>query len=133
MTPIEVSLLEAIEKIRLTDERYRREAYVFVVAALGATVQDLPRERLRDPRRRHLSGCELLKGVVALARREFGPLAATVFREWGVRSNEDVGHIVFQLVSSGQLSARPEDTMEDFRAPPDLMSALSEDLSSQRR
>lgn len=126
MNPKEVPLWEAIDDIRGTDGRYAREAYGFVIAALGATLQALPRERLEDTERRHLSGGELLRGVVALARREFGPLAPVVFREWRVDGNEDVGRIVFQLVASGQLSARPEDTIDDFLlAGLDLHTALS--------
>lgn len=109
------TIWDAIDALREARGRYAREAYAFVVAALQATVDDLPEERRADAHRRHLSGRELLAGVVALARREFGPMAATVFREWGVRSSEDVGEIVFEFVRAGQLSARPEDTMDDFR------------------
>jgi uncharacterized repeat protein (TIGR04138 family) len=98
------------------------------MAALGATVQALPPERLADPERRHLSGQELLLGVVSLARREFGLMAPTVFREWAVATSADIGAIVFQLVGIGQLSARPEDRPEDFAGGPDLMRALSEGL-----
>jgi uncharacterized repeat protein (TIGR04138 family) len=125
MNPNEASLWDVIDDIRSTDGRYRREAYLFVVASLGATVQALPPERLDDPIRRHLSGQELLRGVVRLARSEFGALAAAVFGEWGVRHGEDVGNIVFHLVSRGQLSARPEDTIEDFRNGIDLLEVLA--------
>jgi len=111
----ETTFWDTVDALREAHRRYTREAYGFVVAALGETVRALPPERLEDPERRHLSGRELLAGVVSLARREFGPLAATVFREWGVRASEDVGEIVFELVRAGQLSARPEDTMNDFR------------------
>lgn len=111
----ELAFWDVVDGIREKDDRYAREAYGFLMAALGTTVQRLPAERLEDPQRRHLSGRELLAGVVALARAEFGEMAPTVFREWRVRSGEDVGEMVFQLVRSGQLSARPEDTMDDFR------------------
>ena len=124
MNPAESSFWEAIEEIRETDGRYRREAYAFVMAALGVTVQGLPPERLHDPERRHLSGGELLQGVALLAQREFGALAGTVFREWGLTANEDVGNIVFQLVGCGQLSARPQDTIEDFRHGPEILGLL---------
>jgi len=127
MNPIEMPLWDAIDKIRETDLRYRREAYLFVVAALGVTVQALPPERLNDSERRHLSGRELVRGVAALARREFGRMASTVFREWGLLTNEDVGAIVFALVRGGQLSARSQDTMEDFRGGPGLLEALDGD------
>lgn len=128
MSSTDLLFWDTVDRIRETEPRYRREAYGFVVAALGRTVQALPRERLADPERRHLSGGELVEGVVRLARREFGMLAQVVFREWGVHTSEDIGHIVFQLVECGELSARPEDTLEDFRAGIDLPRALSDRL-----
>ena len=115
MTTDELPFWDAVDRLRERDPRYRREAYGFVVAALGWTVESLPAERRRDPVRRHLSGAELLQGLAALALQEFGPMAGTVFQEWGVRSGEDVGRIVFQLVECHQLSQRPEDRIEDFR------------------
>lgn len=122
------SFWDAVDRLRDRDPSYRREAYGFVVAAVGHTVRSLPRERLSDPERRHLSGQELLRGAVALARREFGLLAPTVFREWGVHVSTDLGEIVFQLVGAGQLHARREDRREDFAGGPDLMRALSDGL-----
>ena len=124
MSTSELTFWDAVDRIREADARYRPEAYRFVVAALGAVVQSLPKDRLSDPHKRHLSGGELLLGVVSHAREEFGELAPTVFREWGVTTGEDIGRIVFQLVDSGQLSARPEDTMRDFLGTPDLLAAL---------
>lgn len=111
----ELAFWDVVDGIREKDDRYAREAYGFLMAALGATVQKLPAERRADPGLRHLSGRELLAGLVVVARDEFGEMAPTVFREWRVRSGEDVGEMVFQLVGSGQLSARPEDSIEDFR------------------
>ena len=125
MNPFETSLWDAIDQIREVDGRYPREAYAFVIGALGVTVQALPPARLDDPAKRHLSGQELLDGVVLLARNEFGALAPTVFSEWRVTSGEDVGAIVFQLVQSGQLSARPEDSIDDFRRGSPLLERLS--------
>ena len=95
-----------------------------MVGALGVAVRELPDERRADPVRRHLAGQELLGAIIRLARAEFGALAPTVFEEWGVRTAEDVGHIVFQLVEARQLSARPEDSLADFVGGPDLMQSL---------
>ena len=128
MGSAETVFWEAVDQIRSRDGRYRREAYGFVVGALGATVQALPQERREDPATRHLSGQELLEGVIQLARREFGHFAPVVFREWGIANGEDVGHIVFQLVESRQLSARREDTLDDFRRDGDLYQALIANL-----
>ena len=122
----ETTFWDVVDGLRERERGYAREAYGFVVGALGATVQQLPAERLADPERRHLSGRELVEGIVRLARSEFGPLASTVFHEWGVHRSDDIGRIVFQLVECGQLSARPEDTMDDFVCGPDLVSALKQ-------
>jgi len=128
MSAINAPFWDAVDRIRSDRPRYPREAYGFVLAALGCTVETLPAARRADPAQRHLSGQELVRGVVALARGEFGLMAPTVFREWGVLANADLGEIVFQLVEAGQLSARPEDRREDFAGGPDLQLALSDGL-----
>lgn len=122
---------DVVDALRARGSRYAREAYVFVVAALGETVRALPAERLADAERRHLSGRELTEGVIRVAREEFGPLAPTVFSEWGVRRTEDIGEIVFELVGAGQLSARPEDTRADFAGGAELLAALAAPLPSR--
>jgi len=121
---------DAVDELRERSGRYAREAYLFLVAALGETVRALPVSRLADPERRHLSGRELVDGVVDMAREEFGALAPTVFREWGVTSARDLGVMVFELVEAGHLSARPEDTMADFAEPEDLLAVLAAPLPS---
>lgn len=131
MSPTDVPFWDAVDRLRERDGRYRREAYGFVVGALGVAVGRLPAERHRDPVRRHLSGHELLEGIVNLARHEFGFLAPTVFREWGVRRGEDVGRIVFELVECRQLSARPEDSAEDFRGF-ELLARLGDEITRER-
>src|SRR5258706_15143662 len=101
------ALVETIDDVGGRDPRFRREAYLFVVAALGHASQQLDAARRADPVRRHLKGPEVLAALVALARDEFGPLAPTVFREWGLTESRHVGEIVFALVGAGQLSALP--------------------------
>ena len=90
------------------DPRFRREAYEFVMRALEHTTTRLVRER------RHVTGQELLRGLVDLARDEFGDLALAVFHEWGVHRSEDFGEIVFHLVEEGLLGRQPEDSPTDF-------------------
>ena len=123
--PKEDEFWDAVGEIRESDGRFHPQAYQFVMVALSRTVDALPESRRQDPARRHLSGRELLHGAVELAQEEFGSCAPMVFREWGVRVSEDVGTMVFQLVEIGLLSARPEDTLEDFRGF-DLNRALVE-------
>ena len=61
------------------------------------------------------SGKELLEGIKAYALDEFGPMAYTVFSEWGVHGSQDFGEIVFNLVESGRLGKTENDSREDFK------------------
>src|ERR1044072_6364959 len=92
----ETMFRDAVDALRARGSRFAREAYVFVVAALGETVRALPPERLGDPERRHLSGQELTAGVIRIAREEFGSLAAMVFCEWWGRGVTHNGASVFE-------------------------------------
>ena len=127
MNASDAAFWDAVDEIRDRDDRLHREAYGFVLAALGWAVRHLPDHRRDDPARRHLTGAELVAAMATLARREFGVIAATVFREWGIRSNEDIGRLVFQLVESRRLSARPEDSMQDFLAAADVFETLGDE------
>jgi uncharacterized repeat protein (TIGR04138 family) len=69
----------------------------------------------REGTDRHVSGQELLLGLRAHAREVFGPLAAPVWRSWGVQEAMDWGHIVFLLVDAGLLNRQESDTIDDFR------------------
>mgnify|MGYP005838060863 CR=1 FL=1 len=111
------------------DRRYAYEAYEFVCAAVSFTQQKL--ERHRDPsRERHISGKELLEGVVALAVEQFGLLASLVLRRWGIQSTDDVGRIVYQLIDLGILSRSERDRPEDFHAVFDLHQRLQEQIAA---
>jgi uncharacterized repeat protein (TIGR04138 family) len=55
----ETTFWDVVDGIRESDPAYGREAYGFVVAALGVLADALPQERRRDPARRHLTGREL--------------------------------------------------------------------------
>jgi uncharacterized repeat protein (TIGR04138 family) len=103
----ERSFLDIVDEIREHDPRYRREAYVFVLRALDRVVSRLPKPR-------HVSGQELLAGAVELARDQYGPLAHTVLREWGLATSRDVGRVVFHLVEASLLGREPTDRLEDF-------------------
>ena len=99
---------DPLREIVRKDRRYARESYRFVQRALEHAFV------LRE-KREHVTGQELLEAIKDLGRREFGFLAATVFRTWGVNSTLDFGHIVFNLVEGDQMKKRPEDSLDDFR------------------
>ncbi len=72
----------------------------------------------------HVSGPELLEGVRMLALQEFGLMARTVFRMWGIARTDDFGDMVFNLVEAELLSKTPGDRREDFCNVYDLDEAL---------
>jgi len=96
-------ILEIVE----SEPRFAYEAYAFVLEALERVVQGLPAAR-------HVTGRELCEGLRELAVGRFGPLAKDVLLFWGVRSTEDVGAIVFNLVGAGLLLTTDEDSPADF-------------------
>jgi uncharacterized repeat protein (TIGR04138 family) len=95
------------------DQSYSHRAYRFVLAAVGHLVG-----RLSEPR--HITGQELLVGLVDLGRNHFGPLAGEVFAGWGVKEPLDFGKIVFELVRVGLLGKTAEDDLKDFEKFPDF-------------
>ena len=52
--------------------------------------------------------------MCANARQRFGLFAYTVLSKWGMRSSDDVGEIVFQLIDAGILSRQESDRRSDF-------------------
>jgi len=132
----EFTFEEAVEQILANDTRYHRDAYLFVRDALDHTRKLIGKEDpasrrgfetetgKRPDRERHVTGPELLEGIRQQAFGEFGPMAITVFEEWGVRCCRDFGEIVFNLVEIGQFSKTPEDSRADFDGGYDFADAF---------
>jgi len=62
-----------------------------------------------------------------LALNEFGLLARTVFRTWGINRTDDFGELVFNLVEAGLMSKTSADQRQDFHDVYDLDKALVQD------
>lgn len=119
-----------IEDLVRRDPRYLYEAYEFLFAALAHTQKMLERSPPADrgpEEEYHVSGRELLEGVRDLAQQEFGLMARTVFRIWGINRTDDIGELVFNLVEAGLMSKTSEDQRQDFQGVYDLDKALVED------
>jgi uncharacterized repeat protein (TIGR04138 family) len=65
---------------------------------------------------RHVTGQQVLEGLRVRAGALFGPLAAPVWRSWGIRRTLDWGHVVFLLVEAGLLNRQESDRVDDFQA-----------------
>jgi len=108
-----VSFREAVDELTRSDARYQPDAYQFVRDALEFTLR---RRRKNDPQQTgDIPAFELLDGMRLYALKEFGPMAVCVFDYWGVRSTEDFGNLVFNLVDMGVFSKTENDRIEDFK------------------
>jgi uncharacterized repeat protein (TIGR04138 family) len=109
-----IGFAEALDSIVASDPRYQREAYVFLRDSLDFTTKQ--QKKAKGTTVRHVSGPELLEGVRQYALKEFGPMVVTVFDSWGIRSCEDIGHMVFNLIGAGIFGKTEEDSIEDFKS-----------------
>jgi uncharacterized repeat protein (TIGR04138 family) len=117
-----------IDELLRRDPRYPIEAYEFVSDALRHTQRMLGRADAGGrEEEQHVSGSQLLLGARDLALHEFGLMARTVFRSWGINRTDDFGEIVFNLIEAGLMSKTPNDDRRDFHDVYDLDEALTAD------
>lgn len=122
---------EALETILANDSRYDREGYFFVRDALDFTIKQQKKGKGESPR--HVSGPQLLDGLKQYALKEYGPMAISVLEYWGIRSCEDIGNIVFNLVQHEVFGKTSEDRIDDFRTGYDFFDAFVAPFLPERR
>lgn len=106
--------------------KHPRNAYRFVFEALHKTQEDLkkPLQVADNEEDVHISGQELLEGIRKLALKQFGGLARMVFDQWGIRSTDDFGFLVFELIERGEMRKTDRDTLSDFFGVYDFKEAF---------
>jgi uncharacterized repeat protein (TIGR04138 family) len=122
------------------DARYPVDAYLFVLAALehtknmkrrlraAAVTSTEGRRRQATRGKQHVTGQELCVGAKDLLLSQYGLLAPTVARTWGIRSTSDLGEIVYNMISAGDLEALPTDKRSDFDDVFDFEASLRDDF-----
>lgn len=118
-----VSFEEVLEQILVKDKRYARDSYLFLREALDHT-QKVVGKLTKGGHIRHVTGQELLSGIKDYALEQFGPMAITVFEEWGIRSCADIGEMVFIMVEHSLLAKTDRDTRADFESGYDFHDAF---------
>ncbi|MFH1458567.1 MAG: Minf_1886 family protein [Candidatus Omnitrophota bacterium] len=103
-----VNFYQAVEEICAADTRYKPDSYEFLMQALHFT-----QERLNC--KTHVSGRQLLEGIRKFVIEQYGPMAKTVLKHWGITRTEDFGNIVFNMVHERLLSRTEEDSIDDFK------------------
>lgn len=97
-----------LEQLRKTTPQFSADAYNFVIESLNFEIGRQGGDR------KHVTGRDLSFALRDLAFEQFGPLARRVLASWGIRSTDDIGVIVFNMVNAGLLSRSDEDKPEDF-------------------
>lgn len=103
--------VKIIEQIVKEDARYPRDAYFFMQDAVSYTLDLLNKGKKRH---RHISGQQLCEGIKKYLWQQFGPMSIDVLVEWRITNTRDFGCIVFNMVEHNVLSAREEESIDDF-------------------
>jgi len=120
----------AIRRIVASDDRYSPDAYTFVQEGIRYTQKTLGRDK--QPQK-HVGGKELLRGIRDYGLSLYGPMTATVLEEWGVRSCEDFGEIVFNLIKFNQATRSDTDSRDDFKNGYDFDEAFRQPFRPPQR
>lgn len=104
---------DVLNKMVEQNPQYHRDAYLFLREALEFTQKAVGKTNKNTVR--HITGQELLNGIREYALAVFGPMTPTVFEEWGIRTCEDFGQMVFLMVENNLLRKTDNDRPEDFK------------------
>jgi uncharacterized repeat protein (TIGR04138 family) len=113
---------DILNRIVEQDKRYQKDAYLFLREALEFTQKSISKANKNQVR--HITGQELLNGIREYALAVFGPMTMTVFEEWGIKSCEDFGNMVFLMVENNLLRKTEQDRLEDFKQGYDFEEAF---------
>ena len=95
---------DTFEDIVAKDDRYDGRAY--------ALLMDVVRYLTKDGA--HANAEEIMDEFRETALDQFGPLAYRVLTEWGLKSCEDIGEMMFTLAESRRIGKDENDTHESF-------------------
>ena len=107
----------ALDSILAGDTRYPRDAYHLLSAALDHTIRAVYAERRSagdGPEDRHISGRQLAEGFRDYLLGEYGPFARYILEDLRLRTTDDIGNLVFNLVAVGAFGKSENDKRSDF-------------------
>jgi len=119
-----VQFEQSVVSILQKDRRFHPHAYFLLKDALDFTLKRIAAGNGGQPR--HVSCAELLIGFRDFALEQFGPMASTLLREWGVTDGSHVGDMVFLLIEEQVFGKQESDAPEDFHGVINLIASLQE-------
>ncbi len=111
------SFHQVVDQICAKDNRYKPDSYEFVLQALSFTQKEFKKDG-------HVSGQELLEGIRKFTLDQYGPMARTVLRHWGITRTSDFGNIVFNMIEDKLLAKTENDSHGDFDEVYDFETAF---------
>lgn len=113
---------EKFSRLLKKHKEYNREVYNFIYEALDYTLRSIVKTNAKN---QHVSAEELSEGFRLHAINQFGCLAKTVLNEWGIRTTEDIGNIVFHLVEYDLMGKQDNEKRKNFRNLYDFNKAFT--------
>lgn len=98
-----------VADIRKINPAYEADAYPFLMECFRYASG-----KKRQSAKHHLKAADICDAVKNYALDTFGPMAATVLGEWGIKSTRDIGAVVRGLVDAGVLIREENDSYEEF-------------------
>lgn len=88
------------------DSRYHPRAYTLLMHVIG---------RLSGPEHdRHMDGFAIMDEFKETVLDQFGPLSLRVVNEWGLKSCEDLGEMMFNLADAHRIQRDEDDSKDCF-------------------
>lgn len=121
-----------IYKVLSDDRRYKLEAYQFVREALSyaqevmgmGIAESVPGGEEKHVER-HLTGQQLCEASRRYALEQYGLMAKTVLKSWGIHKTHDLGEIVYNLIEVDLMKKSDNDRREDFDGVFDFDTGLT--------
>jgi len=86
---------------------YPYEAYQFIILGLEFLL-------LKSGYSQHTKAKTICLNLVDFAHHQFGPLAWHVLQKWGLRTTNDLGNVVYELIDMKILAKSESDSPQDF-------------------
>jgi uncharacterized repeat protein (TIGR04138 family) len=118
-----INFVDAVRRSCQNDPRYHPAAYELVRDSLHIASKKFRDENDDD---QHVTGQELLAGFRDHVLSEYGPLSLLILDLWGLQRGEDVGNIVYNLISVGYFGKNEGDSIEDFAGGYDFKTAFTD-------
>lgn len=113
-----MTCVEKFECLLRKHTQYNPNAYELIYEGLNLAVKKY------NGTRKHVSGQDVVCGVIEYVRQEYGCLAFAILKEFGISDTADIGRLVFHLVEFDLLGMQEEDRFEDFVDVCDLQEEL---------